>query len=250
MTNYAEQFTGTPLVAGEVFGVRAWDVDTLGRIKSPSYKHIWTPDENVAECQKQEQTLTTHYESDELPKGARITDVCINWFTPPTFDALYRSDYLFYSPPSRENGTYQVTFELPDGSISSQTVKQIREVQVKPPKPKKHDFTTCTCGFHAYLSGTNGYADRNVIGVVQGYGETFLGTRGFRSSKARIVAAYASAHADVERVRPLPVSLERMKQLYPAVAWFDDYAAMVSEFPPSDPEPTPDNDTDFWTRSA
>ena len=250
MSTSPEQFTGTPLVAGEVFGVRAWDVDSLGRIKSPQYQHIWTPGENKSECQKSENTFPSPDEVtvDGLPEGAIVTDVVVKTnldYYMPTLQTFRSGGGIIRSAPYR----YKVEYETPGGFRATVEVDRV-QINRKPSDTRAHDFTSCSCGFYAYLNGTNDYADHHIIGVVQGYGETFLGTRGFRSSKAKIVAAYASTHADVERVRPLPVSRDRMAELYPDVAWFDDYAAMVAEFPPSDPEPTPETDPEFWTRSA
>lgn len=251
MSTSPDQFTGTPLVAGDVLGVRAWDVDSLGRIKSPQYKHIWTPGENAAACQRAKNTWPTPDEVwvEGLPADAVVVDVVIEsnleHYLMPTLGRYYSGGVTRPSSPY----TYTVEYETGGGIRTSVKTDKI-QVNRKSKKNEAHDFATCACGFYAYLNGTNDYADRHVIGVVQGYGETFLGTRGFRSSKAKIVAAYASTHADVERVRPLPVSRDRMRELYPDVAWFDDYAAMVAEFPPSDPEPTPTTDPDFWTRSA
>lgn len=274
-----EQFTGTPLVAGEVLGVRAWDVDSLGRIKSPSFKHIWTPGENVAACQKDAAprwaisvpgsmlvpssgivtfpTYTSFFDTEDRRATADYVDFAKRHFPGWTLTGVVyeqRADgYLFELERDRDRSGKRLkrpqrTKEMVVGELVRQF--EAEKPKPEPPPPPPHDFADCTCGFYAYLNGTNDYADHHVIGVVRGYGETFLGTRGFRSAKARIIAAYSSTHADVERVRPLPVSRERMRELYPDVAWFDDYAAMVAEFPPSDPEPTPETDPEFWTRSA
>lgn len=58
-----DEFSGTDLMlepaleevgfaAGVVRGVRAFDVDALGRLRGVTYKHIWTPGENRAECRR------------------------------------------------------------------------------------------------------------------------------------------------------------------------------------------------------
>ena len=56
--------------------------------------------------------------------------------------------------------------------------------------PSGDDY--CGCGFYAYweLSGALVFApaSRPVAGIVEGYGRTMIGDRGFRSAKARIVA--------------------------------------------------------------
>lgn len=54
---------------------------------------------------------------------------------------------------------------------------------------KPHTMATCACGFYAYYSEENRmYADFGVTGIIEGYGKTVVGTKGFRSEKARVVA--------------------------------------------------------------
>jgi hypothetical protein len=61
-----------------------------------------------------------------------------------------------------------------------------------------HDFADCTCGFYAYLNGVNDYIGTGrVIGVVEGYGETLIGRRGFRSKKGKILALAPSPEKPV-----------------------------------------------------
>jgi hypothetical protein len=45
----------------------------------------------------------------------------------------------------------------------------------------------CTCGFYAYHDGSK-YQGGQVTGVIDGYGKTTVGTKGFRCEKARVVA--------------------------------------------------------------
>lgn len=60
-----------------------------------------------------------------------------------------------------------------------------------------HSLDGCSHGFYAYYDGSDDYkSDARISGVVEGYGETVIGTRGFRSAKARIVALC------IPRVRP------------------------------------------------
>lgn len=55
--------------------------------------------------------------------------------------------------------------------------------------PGRHPIGDCSCGFYAFHDGSNDYhTTTGISAVVEGYGETVLGTRGFRSQKARIVA--------------------------------------------------------------
>jgi len=98
--------------------------------------------------------------------------------------------------------------------------------------PAPGHLFTCMCGFYAYYDGSNDYFKgdysntRRVTGVIEGYGETLVGTRGFRCTKARIVALYVVDHfvGDFELIRAN----------YPLVPVFDTFEAMLREFPEED----------------
>lgn len=111
---------------------------------------------------------------------------------------------------------------------------------------KPHAMHDCKHGFYAYYDGSNDYRDDSrVSAVIEGYGETVIGSRGFRCMKARIVALQIP-----ETVKP---HIARMvARNYPDVPILETFDQMVSEFPPDSAgnEVTPDNDPDFWTRPA
>lgn len=80
------------------------------------------------------------------------------------------------------------------------------------PASKEHSLDRCTCGFYGYFDGSNDYgAPSRISGIVEGYGRTVIGSRGFRSEKARLVALC------VER-RPYRFPLTRVFARYPTVA--------------------------------
>lgn len=45
-----KECTGPEFVAGTIFGLRVFDVDFLGRIKSANQPHVWRPGWNTAVC--------------------------------------------------------------------------------------------------------------------------------------------------------------------------------------------------------
>lgn len=102
----------------------------------------------------------------------------------------------------------------------------------------------CAHGFYAYYDSSDDYHDPGMVsGVIEGYGEAVIGTRGFRAMKARIVALHIP-----EDVKP---ALARMvRRNYPEIPVFDTFEHMVSEFTPDDGGEgiTPTSDPDFWTR--
>lgn len=69
----------------------------------------------------------------------------------------------------------------------------------------------CSCGFYAYFTGIDPYssagsvmfgASSRVTGIIEGYGRTVVGTKGFRAEKARLVAIVFGVEAN-ERLRNL-----------------------------------------------
>lgn len=156
-------FSDTPLVAGTVIGIRAFTIDRLGRLGSPSYPTIFRPGENVAECRKNE--------------GG-------------SFSRLNRAMlHSFYSPP---------TFYFDDRLLS--TEKGAR-VEAKEPEHRPGDIG-CACGWYAYYDGSNEYrSPTRISAVVEGYGKCTLGERGFRAEKARLVALFKPGrHVTADRV--------------------------------------------------
>lgn len=270
----ATEFAGAPLVAGSVVGVRAFDIDSLGRLHGVTHRQVWTPGENVAEC--------------------KVPTVSAEAM------ARYRAEESTYrsmgAPPPRRSMSYRV-------------------------RDAPHDIGSCTCGFYAYYSGANDYANGDrVQAVIEGCGETTIGTRGFRTSKARIVALCIQAEPSLirggwknktvasvadkyggiaaatlcvpgfalnlaqrdwiwstilgvlivanmvlwargraRRAREAKHSLSapttpkidiaKVRRNYPDVPIFTDFNRMVAEFPTSrGEEPTPETDPNFWTR--
>lgn len=90
--------------------------------------------------------------------------------------------------------------------------------------PERGHIADCRCGFYGYYDGSNDYranhGDWLVEGVVEGWGETVIGKRGFRCTVARIVAL------TLDQDWKLPLS-----ESY-GVPVFDTFDAMVASYPP------------------
>lgn len=132
-------------------------------------------------------------------------------------------------------------------AIYGTTSKAHQQKPVEAPKPLQHKFADCLCGFYGYFDGSDDYHGRGkVTGVVEAYGETVIGTRGFRAKKSRIVAL---------RLRPGKDGVSediarKIRRNYPGVAYFRKFEQMVAEFPADTSyEPSPTTDPDFWTRA-
>jgi len=96
-----------------------------------------------------------------------------------------------------------------------------------PPEPDPtHSMSDCRCGFYGYYEGSNDFYEPGMVsGVVEGYGETLIGTRGFRCSKARIVALHIPVQV------PVPQA-DLIRRNYQNVPFFPTFESMISEFPP------------------
>lgn len=106
-----------------------------------------------------------------------------------------------------------------------------------------HSLVGCKHGFYGYYDGSNDYyrPDR-VSGVIEGYGEVVVGTRGFRATKARIIALHIPAD--------VPYGMrQRVQRNYRDIPCFDTFEAMVAEHPTDTGLiASPETDPDFWTR--
>lgn len=137
-------------------------------------------------------------------------------------------------------GYLNLTFTYRSSVIA---VKPIME-EVEPEEPP-HTMADCACGFYGYYDGSNDYRQKGrVNGIVEGYGEALIGTRGFRVAKARIVAL-AIPRSVSERKAAL------VRRNYGALPIFTSFKQMVSEFPPDGGEVgiSPETDPEFWTRA-
>lgn len=212
------EFSGIGLAPGVVRGVRSFKVDKLGRLTGIHYEQVWRPGENGAECRKKD--------ADPWSMHSIIT----------AYDRLYT-----YRP---QTYTVQQQKSFWRGTREVQVPVAPEPAPVPAPDPP-HSYETCKCGFYAYYDGSDDYHQEGYIsGVVEGYGETLIGTRGFRAMKARIVALHIPTD--------VPVHLSRLvARNYAEVAILPSFNDMVTEFPPDggSAELTPETDPEFWTRS-
>lgn len=203
------EFSGIGFAAGVVRGTRSFNVDKLGRLTGVNYKQVWTPGENAATCRKGDAT------------GGIIGGFGSQMFA------------------------YSFTINPPDDTsvVAKKVVDKARKEAAE--KAKRDLLVDCAHGFYGYYDGSNDYYEPGrVMGVIEGYGETVIGTRGFRCMKARIVAIRIPKHVP-DRLRTL------ILRNYQNIPVFDSFRQMVSEFPPDSAgmAVSPDTDPDFWTRA-
>lgn len=99
----------------------------------------------------------------------------------------------------------------------------------EPDIPLGH-LSSCRCGFYGFYDGSNDFNKASkpkpefVSAVIEGWGECVIGTRGFRCTKARIIAL---------QITPTVPAFDRVVQNYSRIPMFSTFADMVAEFPPN-----------------
>ena len=96
----------------------------------------------------------------------------------------------------------------------------------------------CGCGFWAYWTirdaQRSDYRQAEVIGIMQGYGRTRIGTRGCRCSKARIVALHVPRVIGELREGDLqPQDIVQTVAGYYGVPWYGSLEEMLTRHPPT-----------------
>lgn len=225
----ASDFSERLFSVGSLFGLRAFQVDRLGRLIAPQKGTVFLPGENKAECR------IGDIRRARLPSYV-ARSIASLYAVPPTS--------MKYDPST---GRMSVT-------LSDET-SVADEIAPDPTKPTEHTVgaLNCQCGFYAYTDGANDYyrADKGsrVAAIVEGYGICTTGSRGFRSSKARVVALiepHRRFHQEQDDGR-----WERLLHNYPGVPVFASKAEAIAAHPLSEPSfPTPETDDTFWTREV
>ena len=94
-----------------------------------------------------------------------------------------------------------------------------------------HDMDSCEHGFYAYFGASNLEDSYNpvVSGLIEGYGEVLIGTKGFRAAKARILALSVEPFQGIWNLDKFVV--DKLRRNYPMVPIFESNFALLSEFP-------------------
>jgi len=94
-----------------------------------------------------------------------------------------------------------------------------------------HEMVECQHGFYAYFSSAHiqaGYRPA-VHGVIEGYGEVLIGTKGFRAAKSRILAISVEPFEGIWNLDSFVT--DKIRRNYPGVPIFESNFAMQSDFP-------------------
>lgn len=252
----ANDFNGKEeFAAGDVRGTRAFRVDEKGRLKGVVYETVWKPGENVAVCYRGVDPEEIKYRPGGWSRG--VVSGSSGAFTPVPGRPGNAGGTSRFGPISaaavRAAGGLSSVNPAPSGTRCTCGCNQlIADLYQRSEAPCSGVEVHCQCGFYAYQEGSNDYFTptgsdpmRGMVGaVVRGYGRVVLGTRGFRAAKAEILAIYMdpALKLDTKMVANQMMRF-RIEQLY-KVPVFDDYLAMMREFPVDLPEP----DEGFWDK--
>jgi hypothetical protein len=243
-----EEFSGIGFAAGVVRGTRSFDVDKLGRLTGVSYKQVWTPGENEAVCRKDESGA---WGGVNIAVGHRMKFYLdtSSYATAMGSAAAVESkrswvDAVLGTSPQTARAAEEAAARV-KAEREEKAKAEAEKARLEAERKARDTLADCSHGFYGYYDGSNDYYKQGyVMGVVEGYGETVIGTRGFRCMKARIVAIRIPKHVP-DRLRAM------ILRNYPDVPVFDTFKAMVAEFPADDAGVgvSPETDPDFWTRA-
>ena len=224
------EFSDREFHVGSLIGLRAFAVDSLGRLNGPSQGGVFTPGVNEAAC-KVDPDLKA-IEANIVALEARLAGLA---------------------------------------AVQSGRREKKRGPGYHAPAPRPREVRhaiaglNCKCGFYAYFDGLNDYMRTGrVAAVVEGFGLYTLGTRGFRTSKARLLALIEPPMGRPPAVGPVvwgtspppneamtPLLWSYVRRNYPDVPVYASQDDALAEHPLYEPEvPTPETAEDFWTRSA
>jgi hypothetical protein len=89
----------------------------------------------------------------------------------------------------------------------------------------------CKCGFYGFYEGSNDFnrtenhGSNYVSGIIRGSGLCVIGTRGFRTQHARLLAL---------QISPTVPGFEKVLARYASIPMFGSFADMKAAFPPGD----------------
>lgn len=203
-----------------VVGVRAFLVDAKGRLRGVTHSDVWRPGENVATCR------ATGPELPPRPDGGSANG---GFAIPPR--------YLDFYDPLRTAANQRKAAKKRDKRLAEWKAEctRIRE------EWESHGLDRCDHGFWAFYAPSAQYTSAGTVyGVVEGYGEVIIGTKGFRASKARIVALSLPPSADEMR----GYLMSCVRRNYPDVPAYNSLAQMLDNHELSK-NPEPDSEG-FW----
>lgn len=215
-------FAGTEyeFAAGSLFGLRGWDMDESGRLHGVTHREVWRPGENRSAC-KGTKTIPCPGPTDlTVPAmGESLAERAVapkkhlgrkkkrGYVSDPLAD--WERDLLYGAPRQHPCGA-DLTCDGYKHTVST----------------GHHFDPACNCGFWAYDEA--GFKPHgSVVGVIEAFGKTTIGTKGFRAEKARIVGLCRNGSDGKALSRSVQA---RLSELYPDALFCDDMDQLVSVF--------------------
>ena len=255
-----QDFEGTDFAIGQLRGTRSFKIDDYGRLTGVYYTQVWKPGVNEAECHAINSTIFPVLDDlwryrTQLDRnfGSYLSKITQNGRLGKAGHKLNGTPVRALpgdEPPEVKNDTF-VYGEPGDPEydcIFAEIDECQRRINVVKDKADEfldtdHSIDACSHGFYGYYEGSNDYyREGMVMGVVEAFGEVVIGSRGFKSTKAKLLALYIPDSVDYKKAA-------LVKRNYKDVAFFPSFNAMMLEFPPdvnTAEEPDPSNDEDFW----
>lgn len=194
------EFSQRPFAVGSLIGVRSFRVTEDGTLTGVSAQEPWKPGINEAICAKP----STGIASAMARIGVSAEEAAWSFHR---FNCAMR------------------------GVVNLRKRPKPKPLPI-PPEVAPHQAGTldCTCGFYAYFDEAHNphHYVENVLGIIEGFGVCTTGTRGFRSSKARLRALVFDARF---RAYDQGGRASRIAARYPGVPIFQTLAAALAEFP-------------------
>lgn len=189
-------FADRPFAAGSLIGVRSFRVTPAGLLTGCVHRAEWQPGVNEAVCSRASDSLA---QFSFVMQSMAISGAEAAWNLHAVAATMMGRVNLLKRP-----------------KLAPRPSPPAR------PEPVPHQAGTldCSCGFYAYFDeGHNPHHEPgNVLGIVEGFGVCTVGSRGFRSSKARLRALVGQPD-------------EMVRGNYPDVPVFPTLAAALAEFP-------------------
>lgn len=179
-------------------GLRSWKVTPDGKLTGITYSsEAWQDGENVATC-----------------KGGITSNVLTNLFGVPE-DAI--SD-LAWETRSRYENEWKTSHGLNSPDCKHGYYSFLRQ-----------DLES----YGSFRPYAGHYFNRSVptlLGVIEGYGETLIGSLGFRTMKARILALSFEGNPEIAfRIKKSVAG--KIRERYPSTEFFDYDAELTSNYP-------------------
>lgn len=225
----------TRLLVGSIYGARTFLATPEGHLTGVTYKKIWNPGINTAECW--------------VVTGWHVERVGLVPYRPyPEYDDIFTGRTLTNSEgesyPETRREMVGWRWSIPDTKESGVTKTEPHPVYGN--NDQDHNLAECHCGLHGYFRGSLDFAtnDYAINGIVRAFGKIRLGDRGFRAEHAEITALYVPEF-NVARPKPgkheplskglraagkviAPEVVEAVSERYPAVPIYTDLDDMLA----------------------